>query len=62
MDSVFIVPNTVKVGTYGRLIHEMTEMQMANMGQYAHESTHSAHDLLYNYAGAPWKARKKCGK
>jgi len=23
LDSVFSVPNTVKVGTYGRMIHEM---------------------------------------
>ena len=28
LDSVFSVPNTVKVGTYGRMIHEMTEMMM----------------------------------
>ena len=35
MDSVSLFP-AGKVGTYGRLIHEMTEMQMANMGQYAH--------------------------
>jgi putative alpha-1,2-mannosidase len=33
LDSVFAVPNTVKVGTYGGMIHEMTEMVMANMGQ-----------------------------
>ena len=30
--SVFSVPNTVKVGTYGRMIHEMTEMMMIDMG------------------------------
>ena len=36
LDSVFAVPNTVRVGTYGRKIHEMTEMEMAEMGQYAH--------------------------
>jgi len=60
MDSVFTVPNTVKVGTYGRLIHEMTEMQMANMGQYAHGNQPIQHMIyLYNYAGAPWKAQQK---
>ena len=36
LESVFSVPNTVKVGTYGRMIHEMTEMMMIDMGQYAH--------------------------
>jgi predicted alpha-1,2-mannosidase len=59
MDSVFSVPNTVLVGTYGRKIHEMTEMEMANMGQYAHGNQPIQHMIyLYNYAGAPWKAQK----
>lgn len=60
MDSVFTVPNTVNVGTYRRMIHEMTEMQMANMGQYAHGNQPIQHMIyLYNYAGAPWKAQKR---
>ncbi|KOH45444.1 GH92 family glycosyl hydrolase [Sunxiuqinia dokdonensis] len=59
MDSVFSVPNTVLVGTYGRKIHEMTEMEMAEMGQYAHGNQPIQHMIyLYNYAGAPWKAQK----
>jgi len=58
LDSVFSVPNTVKVGTYKRKIHEMTEMEMANMGQYAHGNQPIQHMVyLYNYAGAPWKAQ-----
>lgn len=58
LDSVFAVPNTVKVGTYGGLIHEMTEMVMANMGQYAHGNQPIQHMIyLYNYAGQPWKAQ-----
>ncbi len=58
LDSVFSVPNTVKVGTYGGMIHEMTEMVMANMGQYAHGNQPIQHMLyLYNYAGQPWKAQ-----
>lgn len=58
LDSVFIVPNTIHVGTYGRKIHEMTEMEMANMGQYAHGNQPIQHMIyLYNYAGAPWKAQ-----
>jgi predicted alpha-1,2-mannosidase len=59
LDSVFIVPNTVNVGTYRRKIHEMTEMQMANLGQYAHGNQPIQHMIyLYNYAGQPWKSQK----
>ncbi len=58
LDSVFSVPNTVNVGTYGGMIHEMTEMVMANMGQYAHGNQPIQHMVyLYNYAGQPWKAQ-----
>lgn len=60
LDSVFSVPNTVHVGTYGRKIHEMTEMEMANMGQYAHGNQPIQHAIyLYDYAGAPWKAQSR---
>lgn len=59
LDSVFSVPNTVHVGTYRRKIHEMTEMEIANMGQYAHGNQPIQHMIyLYNYAGTPWKAQK----
>lgn len=58
LDSVFSEPNTVKVGTYGGMIHEMTEMVMANMGQYAHGNQPIQHMVyLYNYAGMPWKSQ-----
>lgn len=58
LDSVFTMPNTFKVGTYGHPIHEMTEMAMANMGQYAHGNQPIQHMIyLYNYAGQPWKAQ-----
>lgn len=58
LDSVFTVPNTFKVGTYGGRIHEMTEMEIANMGQYAHGNQPIQHMVyLYNYAGEPWKAQ-----
>jgi predicted alpha-1,2-mannosidase len=60
LDSVFSVPNTVKVGTYGGMIHEMTEMVMANMGQYAHGNQPIQHMVyLYNYSGQPWKAQQR---
>jgi predicted alpha-1,2-mannosidase len=59
LDSVFSVPNTVKVGTYGNMIHEMTEMVMANMGQYAHGNQPIQHMIyLYNYGSQPWKAQQ----
>ncbi len=58
LDSVFTVPNKVKVGTYGGMIHEMTEMVMADMGQYAHGNQPIQHMVyLYNYANEPWKAQ-----
>ncbi|MDR3193692.1 MAG: GH92 family glycosyl hydrolase [Tannerella sp.] len=59
LDSVFTVPNTYSVGTYGRVIHEMAEMEMIDMGQYAHGNQPIQHMVyLYNYAGEPWKAQK----
>ncbi len=59
LDAVFTVPNTVKVGTYRSMIHEMTEMVMANMGQYAHGNQPIQHMIyLYNYGGEPWKAQQ----
>ena len=58
LDSVFSEPNTFKVGTYGRVIHEMSEMAMINMGQYAHGNQPIQHMIyLYDYAGEPWKTQ-----
>ncbi len=58
LDSVFSEPNRVNVGSYGGMIHEMTEMVMANMGQYAHGNQPIQHMVyLYNYANEPWKAQ-----
>ncbi|EOR95691.1 Alpha-1,2-mannosidase [Arcticibacter svalbardensis MN12-7] len=48
----------MNVGTYGGMIHEMTEMVMANMGQYAHGNQPIQHMIyLYNYAGESWKTQ-----
>lgn len=58
MDSVFILPDSVEYGTYGGMIHEMKEMQLANMGQYAHGNQPIQHMIyLYSYAGQPWKTQ-----
>lgn len=58
IDSVFSVPNIVKYGTYGGKIHEMLEMELAGMGQYAHGNQPIQHMIyLYSYAGTPWKTQ-----
>jgi predicted alpha-1,2-mannosidase len=58
IDSVFTVSNVIKPGTYGGIIHEMKEMQLADMGQYAHGNQPIQHMIyLYNYAGQPWKTQ-----
>ncbi|HEY6914981.1 MAG TPA: GH92 family glycosyl hydrolase, partial [Paludibacter sp.] len=60
LDSVFTVPNTFNVGSYGHEIHEMTEMAMINMGQYAHGNQPIQHmPYLYTYAGEPWKTQER---
>jgi predicted alpha-1,2-mannosidase len=58
IDSVFSVPGTVDPGWYGGKIHEMVEMEQANMGQYAHGNQPIQHmPYLYCYAGQPWKTQ-----
>ena len=58
MDSVFILPSVIKPGTYGGVIHEMKEMELANMGQYAHGNQPIQHmPYLFSYAGQPWKTQ-----
>ncbi|OJV88016.1 MAG: alpha-mannosidase [Bacteroidia bacterium 44-10] len=58
MDSVFTVPNKIVPGSYGGIIHEMKEMELANMGQYAHGNQPIQHMIfLYSYAGQPWKTQ-----
>ncbi|MDM8338149.1 GH92 family glycosyl hydrolase [Mediterranea massiliensis] len=60
LDSVFVMPPVFGRGTDTRknLIHEMREMQVIGMGQYAHGNQPIQHMIyLYNYAGQPWKAQ-----
>ena len=58
IDSVFTRPNIIKPGTYGGMIHEMKEMQLAEMGQYAHGNQPIQHMIyMYSYAGQPWKTQ-----
>ena len=59
LDSVFSVPPTFDCSYYGRQIHEITEMVIAGMGQYAHGNQPIQHAIyLYDWAGAPWKAQQ----
>lgn len=58
LDSVFIMPPVFDDSYYGFPIHEIREMQIMNMGQYAHGNQPIQHMIyLYNYSGEPWKAQ-----
>lgn len=58
LDTVFDLPPIYDESYYKGVIHEIREMQIANMGQYAHGNQPIQHMIyLYNYAGAPWKAQ-----
>lgn len=58
LDMVFSLPPIYDESYYGSVIHEIREMQIANMGQYAHGNQPIQHmTYLYNYAGAPWKSQ-----
>lgn len=58
LDTVFSLPPIYDESYYRQVIHEIREMQIANMGQYAHGNQPIQHMIyLYNYAGAPWKAQ-----
>jgi len=58
LDSVFVVPPVYDDSYYGFCIHEIKEMQIMNMGNYAHGNQPIQHMIyLYNYAGKPWKAQ-----
>ncbi len=58
LDSVFIVLPLFDESYYGQVIHEIREMTVMNMGNYAHGNQPIQHMIyLYNYAGQPWKAQ-----
>ena len=58
LDSVFKMEPVFDESYYGFVIHEIREMQIMNMGQYAHGNQPIQHMIyLYNYAGQPWKAQ-----
>ena len=58
LDSVFNVPPLFDESYYRSVIHEIREMQVMNMGNYAHGNQPVQHMIyLYNYSGEPWKAQ-----
>ena len=59
LDSVFKVPPVYDDSYYGYRIHEIAEMQVADMGNYAHGNQPAQHMLyLYDWAGQPWKTQQ----
>lgn len=60
LDSVFVVPPLFDDSYYGFPIHEIREMQVMNMGNYAHGNQPVQHMIyLYNYTPEPWKAQMR---
>jgi predicted alpha-1,2-mannosidase len=58
LDSVFSLPPVFDYSYYGIVVHEIREMQVINMGNYAHGNQPIQHMIyLYNYAGEPWKTQ-----
>ncbi|WP_261955165.1 GH92 family glycosyl hydrolase [Streptomyces nigrescens] len=63
LDGYFATPETAAkefAGSYGDVIHEMTEARDTRMGMYGHNNQPSHHiAYLYDAAGQPWKAQEK---
>ncbi|MDR1722591.1 MAG: GH92 family glycosyl hydrolase [Tannerella sp.] len=58
LDSIFNVPPIFDESYYRAVIHEIREMQIMNMGNYAHGNQPIQHVIfLYDYSGQPWKAQ-----
>ncbi|RED47524.1 GH92 family glycosyl hydrolase [Seonamhaeicola aphaedonensis] len=60
LDEVFNMPPDFDDSYYGFTIHEIREMQIMNMGNYAHGNQPIQHMIyLYNYANTSYKAQEK---
>jgi len=58
LDYLFVAPPIYDDSYYGFRIHEILEMQIANMGNYAHGNQPAQHiTYLYDYVGQPWKTQ-----
>lgn len=62
LDTYFATPETASpdiVGSYGGVIHEMTEARDVRMGMYGHSNQVAHHvNYMYDAAGQPWKTQK----
>lgn len=59
LDSVVAVPPLFDDSYYGFPIHEIREMTVMNMGNYAHGNQPVQHMIyLYNWTAEPWKAQR----
>jgi predicted alpha-1,2-mannosidase len=60
LDEVFTMPPDYDASYYGFTIHEIREMQIVNLGNYAHGNQPIQHMIyLYNFANASYKAQEK---
>ncbi|MFF7199523.1 GH92 family glycosyl hydrolase [Streptomyces sp. NPDC008141] len=63
LDTYFSTPETASpefVGSYGSVIHEMTEARDVRMGMYGHSNQVAHHvTYMYNAASQPWKTQEK---
>lgn len=60
MDAVFEIPPVFDDSYYRGVIHEIREMQIMNMGNYAHGNQPIQHTLyLYDWSGQPWKTQAR---
>lgn len=60
LDSVFEMPPHFDDSYYGFTIHEIREMQIMNMGNYAHGNQPIQHMLyLYDWGLQPWKTQAR---
>ncbi len=60
LDTIFVLPPVFDESYYGFVIHEIREMQIMNMGNYAHGNQPVQHMIyLYNYTGSPWKGQAR---
>lgn len=58
LDTIFTSPPIFDESYYGGVIHEIREMQIIQMGQYAHGNQPIQHmPYLYNYTSEPWKSQ-----
>ncbi|MGW4031124.1 GH92 family glycosyl hydrolase [Streptomyces sp. NPDC004838] len=63
LDEYFSTPETASpefTGSYGGVIHEMTEARDVRMGMYGHSNQVAHHaPYMYNAASQPWKTQEK---